>query len=941
MRVLQVIAKAPRANEDEFIRLIERASTETDCRDPVAEDLAELLLCHTDGVLACRDFPKQMAKLTLSRFLMSDAELERILEHAKEMPFGSSISDSRFNFGLREVGNFDYDNPSDLRGPFKPLLVYHPHVGLELVLKLVNHAGNWYGTRKWPWSRAELPTSVTVSVAGQERTEQWIDERLWNAYRGTSNVPTVIPCSLMALESWLLAIDSEDILDKLLLKILGSSNNVLTTSVVASVCTARPTRTGSAALSLLNSRELIQIDLLRLSKEINSRLTTGISLNPLSEVYSVERTRSNELEHRQHSLETLAVKLQLGDRRREMWRILDAHFSEIPDESARDLTDQQWLLALHRMDVRKFAPVPSPSDSTSGDPNGDFVPKVAFGPDVQEMDADVRELVGQSDVEIRKFNDASRLLSWTKSQWDHEPDTADDDFWIEALSQVRDESVGTDRTSLYFGEVPHRVAAVCVRDHWEEMDAPARQWCLTTLAREIASTSDDTDFMDPFPGFPFVGSTMLASGFAAYTFPKVIASDPDNTGALEALANAVTHSSEQVVFNASQGIAEYLTAVNPELTLQCAAAIAMRARLLGDRSQSWSIPNAESTSNKRSRWTALKEVWRTISRIPSLLRRPVQESTPEHVAISKLVRERLLEGSIDVELELTKFDLASLHGLVALRSILEILTGVPSSPLSRKLFKRVACSILDRSASEYGGVIPIHIEQDKVKSLARYILRLPRDQAITCCQPLLDAVDERPDEVANFIESLIRMEDKTHPQATCFWDVWTAMTTRIVSSPWLCKIADTRSMGVKLVNAILLLDVPRREDIRHWRGLDGHEDEVSELMPSLPATLPVLEAYVRYLYRIGERSLPKSFTVVEAVLKAVAKPEALLDSGNTVFCLEMLLQRHVHAEPHRLKADPNLRPAVLFLLDQLVDAGSSMAYRMRDDFVTPAHAWPD
>ena len=39
--------------------------------------------------------------------------------------------------------------------------------------------------------------------------------------------------------------------------------------------------------------------------------------------------------------------------------------------------------------------------------------------------------------------------------------------------------------------------------------------------------------------------------------------------------------------------------------------------------------------------------------------------------------------------------------------------------------------------------------------------------------------------------------------------------------------------------------------------------------------------------------------------------------------------------PDALKQDNLLRNAVLYLLDQLVDAGSSTAYRMRDDFVTP------
>jgi hypothetical protein len=62
----------------------------------------------------------------------------------------------------------------------------------------------------------------------------------------------------------------------------------------------------------------------------------------------------------------------------------------------------------------------------------------------------------------------------------------------------------------------------------------------------------------------------------------------------------------------------------------------------------------------------------------------------------------------------------------------------------------------------------------------------------------------------------------------------------------------------------------------------------------------------------------------------------MLRKSNTVFLLEVLLQRHVYGRPLELKRDQAVRQAVLFLLDTLVENGSSAAFRMRDDFVTPA-----
>ena len=51
--------------------------------------------------------------------------------------------------------------------------------------------------------------------------------------------------------------------------------------------------------------------------------------------------------------------------------------------------------------------------------------------------------------------------------------------------------------------------------------------------------------------------------------------------------------------------------------------------------------------------------------------------------------------------------------------------------------------------------------------------------------------------------------------------------------------------------------------------------------------------------------------------------------------LEVLLRQHVYGRPLELKRQRRIRDAVLYLLDILVEQGSSASFRMRDDFVTP------
>jgi hypothetical protein len=110
---------------------------------------------------------------------------------------------------------------------------------------------------------------------------------------------------------------------------------------------------------------------------------------------------------------------------------------------------------------------------------------------------------------------------------------------------------------------------------------------------------------------------------------------------------------------------------------------------------------------------------------------------------------------------------------------------------------------------------------------------------------------------------------------------------------------------------------------------------VDALFEALPPAAVVFDSYLRFLYHVGERSLPQAFIRIAAALQrgdAAAMPAGC----NSVFMLEVLLQRHVYGRPLELKRTKALREARALLLDVFVENGSSAAFRMRDDFVTPA-----
>ena len=125
----------------------------------------------------------------------------------------------------------------------------------------------------------------------------------------------------------------------------------------------------------------------------------------------------------------------------------------------------------------------------------------------------------------------------------------------------------------------------------------------------------------------------------------------------------------------------------------------------------------------------------------------------------------------------------------------------------------------------------------------------------------------------------------------------------------------------------IFLGISWKDEVRHWRSLEGNAGHVHALFEDLPASSTVLDDYLRFLYHIGEQLLPEAFIRIAKRLQQ-SEPGPMLKKGNTVFMLEVLLQRHVYGKPLELKRRNDLRDAILVLLDMLVEQGSSPAFRI-------------
>lgn len=193
------------------------------------------------------------------------------------------------------------------------------------------------------------------------------------------------------------------------------------------------------------------------------------------------------------------------------------------------------------------------------------------------IDADLQGFVDAGAGERQQFLAATSLMSWGLQRWERRSTGEDKDTWQTALSQAKEIQGEEDSATVkeLAGGGPGIVAAVCVRDHWEDLGSDDRQWCLDTLIAEVERDSDSDD--DPTW---MTNDPMNADRLGAYVLPKFLAHDLNSAKILTVVAKALTHQTVQVSLWAAEGAAEYLVSENKDLATRCVGAIAMQADLL-------------------------------------------------------------------------------------------------------------------------------------------------------------------------------------------------------------------------------------------------------------------------------------------------------------------------------------------------------------------------
>lgn len=904
-RLLRLLLRIPRFAEAELMQMITAALTNKQ-RSFREDKLLELLLFNSlSNYTIYRDFPDWVINVVEDVFGLNSA---------RSMPFdlySGSTDEIEKAFGLPVNPSKDFFVPSAYWGPFWWLLSKHPDKGLNLILHLLNFAVEAYANPTNTTQNMELPTRVKLRLPDGTEHTQWGNLRLWEAYRGTSVTPCAFQSALMALEKWLLerATASDPELPEVLTNLLRYSNNVAITAVIASVATAHCEIAGKAAISLLTNRAFFVWDFDRgvedsvMDLAIPQRWQT---CGPEELACNWERHESAMLSHREYDLRRLACKLQTTELREEVWQIIDAYKTELLPEQNQTEEDKLWQLLLHGMDIRNLAVSGLDNDRRTikiSEPAADI--QAVFERHQSSSKAHIvfrRDTSGPADPRSLWAENFAKVQACSAEE---------SDFGGDIEEKLDEHTREVSSSGLCFGEniegkldkmESQYVALVWIRDHWKKLNEDQRTWCINR-ACEAIKMSNFTD----------------TASLAAFIFPALFGKESTSVRRellIEVLAIALTHPNEEIVGGAAQGVGTFLWDADRNLALTCISALAQQAK------EYETFVRKQRTHHQFD--------------LPSeeYFRNQLKEDT----------RSRIMSRASFCNQTLFEFNLVEWPSWTVL-PLLKMLTPCPKEPLAylflSSLVQRLP-GIWTLAKKQGHRITQCYQSKDKFvdlyqnsfalnKSLASFTLRLPTEAAIAFVEPILGAIPHHPKEVAEFFEWLIIMEG-VHLGGGVFWEIWQTTIDRFQASDLPTSLATEHAEAGELLKK-LFLNTHWVDETYNWEPLHRNAHRIQKFFESLPPSHIVLSAYAHFLYTVGTVTLPQPLVAIATKLEG-HKPSLLL-SSEIILPLERILSRLVYSSPTNILACEAVHTAVLFLLDKLVEQGSSAAYKLRDDFITP------
>lgn len=231
----------------------------------------------------------------------------------KYFPYNNPI-DENTCWGIG-FNNHNFYPSGIYKTPLYNLLRFHPILGLEFIVNFLNYCIDFY--RNSNYEHKYEMWQVEMLFPNGEKKLLWASSVLWQAYRGLSVTHYAIISLLISLEKHLLELakikteTSRSSLHFVFDYLICNTNNIAIISVLASVAQAHPKEVGEKMLPLFSVLEFYDWEITRYSQEFSSSTFRDYDIPFAQE----ENNNFNQLPHRKkyrNGLQGLVIDCQIN-----------------------------------------------------------------------------------------------------------------------------------------------------------------------------------------------------------------------------------------------------------------------------------------------------------------------------------------------------------------------------------------------------------------------------------------------------------------------------------------------------------------------------------------------------------------------------------------------------------------------------------------------------
>lgn len=352
------------------------------------------------------------------------------------------------------------------------LFAANPDVALKLIVDLANYSINYYRIN------TQDSNVIDCSIQVNDKTiVQYGNANYWVAYRSGHTVSNIFSSALMSLENWLLNLGKDNDIDRIIKTyeyLTQNSKCVSTSAVLVSIIIAYPEQIGYLAIPFLRNIDFLQWDKSRVSVWSHTSFMDSFIIRD-------ERDKSDKLPHRYSSLDYIALYLQTNGYFNEI--------SNIIDELNKVVSPKETLLRIMLKHM----------DSRGRKPDLDTIVKTGAGTYYQmvpNFEDDLKEILDETKIDINRTTRLASDNRWTRevSRQEIKPSSLLEE-WNLKYQAYRDQlkKEKQDYTYQLFSE-PALLAAIGMRDLWNQLGSQQKKWCIQTLINQFAKRQKEKKY---------------------------------------------------------------------------------------------------------------------------------------------------------------------------------------------------------------------------------------------------------------------------------------------------------------------------------------------------------------------------------------------------------------------------------------------------------------